>query len=644
MPDDEKSRPEPDELLKLAQREEAAKKRGTLTIYLGAAPGVGKTFAMLSDGQQLRKEGIDVVVGYAETHGRLETEALIKGLEQIPPVTLEYRGFKLKEFNLDAALERKPRLILVDELAHTNAPGSRHLKRYQDVVELLDAGIDVYTTMNVQHLESLNDVIYQIIAIKVKETVPDTIIDKAEEIKLIDLPPEELIKRLHEGKVYVKDIVGIAVEKYFRPGNLLALRELALRVVAGTVDERMRQYMREYAISGIWPAQERVLAAVFASPNAEKLVRSAYRLASELDAEFIAFHVETEKSRDFTDQESVWLNNALDLAQKLGARIVWIKGTDVANEIADYAQKNNITKVVIGKPRKHYPLLPPLSTNILINTPNIDVYLMDAGTAKVQFPSRSERAFRLPLSYLGSLAAVVAVTFIAFLLKDLLNQVDLLFLLLIAPVFSGLYFGRAPSYVAAFASLLAFDYLFVAPVYSFWIDDLSIIFSFIIFLGTVFVISHLSFHRQNKSRLLKASEARSITLGGLSRDLITARNLEQVLSILLRHTRQLLHCELAVFMKEEGQLIVKAKSDGFEINPEVLGVASWVLANKHKAGQGTSTLPESPALYIPMLYDEKIVGVLGLSGERDVLESQEQQVVLDTIASLGAMALVRIAK
>ena len=640
----EEQRPEPEELLKLVKREEAAKKRGKLAIYLGAAPGVGKTFAMLSDGRQLKKEGLDVVVGYAEAHGRLETEALLEGMETIPPVKLEYRGFELRDFNLEKALERRPRLILVDELPHTNAPGLRHVKRYEDIEELLDAGIDVATTMNVQHLESLNDVINQIVAIRVKETVPDTFVDMAEEIKLIDLPPEELIKRLHEGKVYVKDIVGIAVEKYFRPGNLLALRELALRVVAGSVDEKMRQYMREYAIAGIWPANERVLAAIFASPTAEKLIRSAYRLSSEIDAELIALHVETEKNKDFTEEEKSWLNNALDIAKKLGARIVWIKGADVAAEIADYAQKNNVTKVVIGKPRRH-KWWPSLSSYILIYTSNIDVYLMDPGAGGAAIPSRPPgRNLTSLSSYFLSLAGVAAVAVFAFLLRDVLNQVDLLFLLLLPPILSALYLGRGPSIVSSVVSILTYDYLFVAPFYSFSISDLKFFLSFVIFFGTVVVISNLAVGRRGQLKLLKESESKSIALYGLSRDLIKARNLEQAITMLVRHTRQLFHCEMAVFMEKDGHLAVEAKSEGFEVDSKALGVASWALLNRKMAGRGTSTLPEAEALYIPMRYEEDVVGVMGIAAEEQILSNPEQQVVLDTIASLGAVALERIAR
>ena len=643
MNEEVKPRPEPEELLKLAQREEAARRRGKLTIYLGAAPGVGKTYAMLSDARLRQQEGLDVVVGYAETHGRPETDALLEGLEQLPPLEIDYRGFKLRDFDLEAALARKPQLILVDELAHTNAPGLRHVKRFQDVEELLEAGIDVFSTVNVQHLESLNDVINQVVGIRVKETVPDTVAANAEDIKLIDLPPEELIKRLHEGKVYVKDIVGIAVEKYFRPGNLLALRELALRTVAGTVDEKMRQYMREFAIGGIWPTRERVLTAVFASPFAEKLVRSAYRLATEIDAELIAFHVETEKNKEFTGQEVDWLNKALNLAKRLGARVVWIKGADVAREIADYATRNNVTKVVIGKPKKHR-FLPTLSSNILINTPNIDIYMMDSGEARVRFEPKPGRALTLPVRYLSALLLLGLFTLFAFLLRDYLNQVDLLFLLVLAPVLSALYLGRGPSILVTVVSIFVFDLLFVQPYYTFAVSDRQYFISFIVYLATVVIISNLALWRRGKMKLLRESEAKNVALYGLSRDLIAARNLEQVLSLLMRHTRQLFDCEAAVFLPEEGLLKVKAKSEGFEVDSHTIGVASWAFENEQMAGRGTSTLPEARALYIPMMYNEQDVGVMGILGEQDLLASPEQQVILDTIAGLGAMALERIRK
>jgi two-component system sensor histidine kinase KdpD len=303
MKDTEHKRPEPESLLAIAQQEEKAKKRGKLTIYFGAAPGVGKTYSMLSDARMRKTEGIDIVVGYVETHGRAETETLLEGLEIIPLVATEYKGVRLVEMDLDVVLKRRPRIVIVDELAHTNAPNSRHAKRYQDVEELLNAGIDVYSTLNVQHLESLNDTVFRITGIRVSETIPDTFFQLADEIKLVDLTFEELLKRLKEGKVYAKDMAENAVRRFFKPGNLLALREMSLRLVAGSVDDKMLQYMRVHAIAGPWSATERILVGVLASPYAEQLVRSAFRTASELNIEWIAIYVETAKHAQLSDKE-----------------------------------------------------------------------------------------------------------------------------------------------------------------------------------------------------------------------------------------------------------------------------------------------------------------------------------------------------
>jgi two-component system sensor histidine kinase KdpD len=643
--DEEFKRPSPEALLKLAQKEEAQKVRGRLTIYFGAAPGVGKTYAMLADARIRRLDGQDIIVGYAETHGRAETEALLEGLEVVDPLYLEYKGMQLREVNLEQIIKRKPGIVLVDELAHTNAPGSRHTKRHQDVEELLNAGIDVYTTLNVQHLESLNDIVYQIIGIRVRETVPDTVIQAADEIKLIDLPPDELRKRLHEGKVYVTGIVGIAVENFFRPGNLLALREIALRLVADSVDKRMLQYMEAHAIAGLWPVHERVMVGIFASPYAEALVRSAFRLASELHAEWIAFHVETEKNGRFSGEEKQWLNKALDLAKNLGGRVVWIKGADEAEEIAIYAQNHNVTKIIIGKPR-HFGLFPTLWQRILTQTPNIDIYLLDAKT-DFQLRRRKRQTFAWawapPANYALSLLAVALVSLIAFLLRDQLGQVNLLTLFLLPVIGSALYLGRGASICATLVSILVFDYLFVPPYFSFAVADLQYFLSFVVYATVAVLISNLASGLRNKVELLRQSEARSTAWDGLSRDLVIATHVDQVLNMLVRHTRQIFPGEIAIFLAEEGQLKVKAKTPGFEINPKALGVASWVFLNKLPAGRGTSTLPEAKALYLPLMASGNAMGVLGFRAEADdTVMSSENQVVLDTIARLGAMALERI--
>jgi two-component system sensor histidine kinase KdpD len=643
MADEEFQRPSPDALLQLAQREEAQKARGRLTIYFGAAPGVGKTYAMLADARLRQQEGRHLVVGYVATHGRAETEALLEGLDIMPPKVFQYKGMQLQEVDLDRIIKRKPQIVLVDELAHTNAPESRHAKRYQDVEELLTAGIDVYTTVNVQHLESLNDVIFQIMGLRVRETVPDTVIQDADEIKLIDISPEELLKRLSEGKVYVKGIVGIAVENFFRPGNLLALREMALRMVAGSVDSRMLQYMKAHAIAGPWPVQERVVVGVFASPYAEQLVRAAFRLAAELRAEWIAFHVETEKNQNFTPQEKAWLNKALGLANKLGARVVWLKGRDEAQEIAEYALQNNVTKIVIGKPRR-FGVWPTIAQRLLARTPRIDIYLMDAKVEEtpVQPLPRKRLIPGRPENYLISLLAVAAVTLIAFSLRHLLSEVNLLILFLLPITGSALYLGRGPSIFATIISVLAFDYFFVPPYFTFVIGDVQYFFSFVVYVSVAVLISNLASLLRHKVALLKQSEARSKVLYGLSLDLVTAPNVDQVLQILVRHTRQIFPGEMAIFLPVGRMLEVEAITPGFEVNPKVMGVVSWVALNRQPAGRGTGTISQARSSYFPMVTGDKIMGVMAITIEGERVLTPDNLVVINTVAHLGAMALDRI--
>lgn len=638
--DEEYKRPSPEALLEVAQKEEAMEKRGKLTIYFGAAPGVGKTYAMLLDARQRKEEGVDVVVGYVETHGRPETDALLEGLEILPPLVITYMGVQLREVDLAKVFARKPKLVLVDELAHTDAPALRNAKRYQDIEEILNAGIDVYTTMNVQHVESLNDIVLQITNIRVRETVPDTVIEAADEIKLVDLPPEELLKRLHEGKVYVKDMAESAVQKFFRPGNLLALRQLALRAVAGSVDEKMRTYMRAHAIAGPWSATERVLAGVFASPYAEKLVRSAFRLANDMDAEWIAFYVETERHKTLSEKEKEWLNKAMDLAKQLGARLVWIKGSDVMEEMADYARNNNVTKIIIGKPR--FGLFQSVPKKLLTRTPNIDIYLLDARVDPRHMPKK-RMIFARPMNYALGILAVGIVSLIGFLLRNVLNEVNLLFLLLLPVILSALYLGKGPSIVAAITSILIFDYLFVSPHFSFAVGDVQYFFSFVVYIIVVVVISNLASKLRGKVEMLKQSELKNIGLYGLSKDLVTAHTIDQVLSLMVRHTLEIFPCEMAIFLPEEGNLTVKAKTPDFEVTPKLLGVASWVMINKQPAGRGTSTLPQATAYYLPIMSGEEAIGVAGFDfrGSEGMMTS-EKRVVLKTITRLGAMAIERI--
>ncbi len=640
MIDTEHKRPEPESLLAIAQKEETAKKRGKLTIYFGAAPGVGKTYSMLSDARMRKREGIDVIVGYVETHGRAETETLLKGLVTIPLIITEYKGVRLAEMDLDGVLARRPRIVLVDELAHTNAPNSRHVKRYQDVEELLNAGIDVYSTLNVQHLESLNDIVFRITGVRVSETIPDTFFQLADEIKLVDLPFEELLKRLKEGKVYAKDMAENAVKRFFKPGNLLALREMSLRLVAGNVDEKMLQYMKVHAIAGPWSATERILVGVLASPYAEQLVRSAFRLASEMDAECIALYVETAKHAQLSDKEREWLKNALNLAEKLGARVVWIKGDDIAEEIARYAQSHNVTKIVMGKPRR-FGLFPSLARKIMVHTNDIDVFLF-AGKSEQKIPKKKIGVIS-PLNFVISAVAVIIGSLIGFLFRDILGQINLLFLMLLPVVLIAIFKGRGASIFAAVLSVLIFDFLFIPPYFTFAIADVRYFLSYLMFIAFAFIISNLASDLQYKVQQLQQSESRNTTLYELSRALVTSQNIDQVLHLMIHHTRQILPCEMAIFLPENGQVSVRASTDRFQINPKELGIANWVWNNSEPAGMGTDTLPEAWAYYLPMKTTDALNGVVGFHFDNHgQILTPENKIVIDTIARLGALAIERI--
>jgi two-component system, OmpR family, sensor histidine kinase KdpD len=640
MLNDEHKRPEPEALLQVAQDEEIGEKRGKLTIYFGSAPGVGKTYSMLYDARLRKRDGNDVVVGYVETHGRAETEALLEGLETIPLRISEYKGITLKEMDLEAILSRKPRLVLVDELAHTNAPGSRHLKRYQDVEEILNAGIDVFTTLNVQHLESLNEIILLIQGIRVRETLPDTIFESADEVKLVDLPPEELIKRLKEGKVYVDDMAERAVRHFFQPGNLLALRELALRLAADRVDVRMRGYMKAHAIAGPWAVKEHILVGVYASPYSEQLVRSAFRFASEVSAEWTALYVETEKHAQLSEKELEWLTNTLETAKKLGGRVSWIKGGDVAEELAHYAQAHNVTKIVMGKPLR-FGLFPSLARKIMKHTKDIDIFLI-AGRSKEALPGKKKTAINAS-NYLISGLAVGLVSLFGFFLRETLGQTNSLFLLLLPVILIALFWGQGPSVFAAIVSIVIFDFVFVSPYYTFDISDWIYFVSFIVYVTVAVVISNLASNLRIKVKQIRESEAKSTALYELSRDLVASRNVDQVLSILTSHARQIFPCETVILIPEDSGLSVKAATPGFQVNSKELGVANWVWTNGKPAGRGSDTLPEAWAYYLPISGLERIKGVIGFHFESpDQVFTPDNLAVIETITRLGALAIERI--
>ena len=645
MAEDDIKRPSPEELLEVANQETNTQKKGKLTIYLGYAPGVGKTYAMLYDAHLRKKDGVDVVVGYAETHNRQETEKLLEGLEVIEPLIVDYKGLKLKEVNFEKILERKPQLVVIDELAHTNPPGFKNAKRYQDVEEILNAGIDVYTALNVQHIESLNDLVFQITNIAIKETVPDKFIELATEIKLVDLTPEELLKRLNDGKVYVKDMAQAAVKKYFRPGNLLALRQIALRVVADSVDDKMRTYMKQHAIAGPWSVKEKVLVGIFASPYAEQLVRATYRFATELEAQWIAIHIETQKNHDFTEQEEIWLNKAFDLVRSLGGQIVWIKGDDVTTEMVNYAKSQNVTKIVIGKPRKLNIFSPSIPEKLIMQTEFIDVYLVAPKEKKAQeFLKKKKYSFIRIKQYIYSTVNVTLATILGLTLKNHLSHSSLMAIFLAALFYNALMFGTIPVILSIVISVLMFDFFFIPPEYTFYVSDFNYLISFLVYAVVIVSVSTLVTKLKFKMKLLKESQLRESSLYELSNNLVMANTKEQVLSILINHIKKLFNTESAIFIADENnKLKLGAKTKAFDINSESQGIANWSFINKKNAGFGTETIANARALYIPMITTNDVFGVIAIELKQiNKRLTIDERVALDAIAHLGAIALERL--
>src|SRR5262245_30223090 len=458
------ARPDPDALLIRVKQEEARKRRGQLKVFFGAAAGVGKTYAMLEAAREQRADGVDVVVGYVETHGRAETDALLQGLEILPPRAADYRGATLREFDLDGALARRPTLILVDELAHTNAPGSRHAKRWQDVLELLDAGINVYTTVNVQHVESLNDVVAKITGVVVRETVPDSVLEQADEVELIDLPPDDLLQRFKDGKVYMPEQAEEAVRNFFRKGNLIALRELALRSTAERVDAQMRVYMREHAIRSVWPAAERLLVCVGPTPDAARLVRSAKRMAEGLEAEWIAAYVETSAHARLSTEARDRVTQTLRLAEQLGAETVRLPGQKMSEAILAFAHDRNVTKIVVGKPRRR------LWTRILIGSivdalvqgsGDIDIYVISADKEQQAVPQTPAVRRAIPSDwapYAWATAVVGLATGAAWLTLPFFELANLVMVYLLGIVVVATRYGRGPSLMASILSVAAPDF------------------------------------------------------------------------------------------------------------------------------------------------------------------------------------------
>jgi two-component system, OmpR family, sensor histidine kinase KdpD len=643
-------RPDPEVLLARAKEEEARKSRGRLKLFFGAAAGVGKTYAMLEAARELKADGVDVAVGYVETHGRAETEALLEGLEILPPRLVPYRGTALKEFDLDAALARRPAVILVDELAHSNAEGSRHAKRWQDVMELLDAGINVYTALNVQHLESLNDLIAKITGIVVRETVPDSVLERADEIDLADLPPDELIQRLQEGKVYVPQQAQEAMRNFFRKGNLIALRELALRRTAERVDAQMQAYMREHAIAKTWPVAERVLVCVSPSPQAGQLVRAGRRLASNLGAEWIVVYVETPASARLPQADRDRVVQTLRLAEQLGAETATLSGPTMSEEILAYARARNVSKIVIGKPARTLwkrILLGSIVDALVRGSGEIDINVVsEEKEAEPPRPVQHRPERTAWAAYAEALGVVGLCTGLAWLMFPHLGLSNLIMVYLLGVVAVAMRRGRGPTALASVLSVAAFDFFFVPPFYSFAVSDTQYLVTFAVMLIVALVISGLTVRIRAQADAARNRERRTAALYAMSRELASTRGVDDLLAIALRHIVEVFPAEVTILLPDAtGRLAPRSVPTAtLRTDAAEQAVAEWVYAHRELAGLGTATLPGAAALYVPLIGSRGAGGVLGVKPlEPHAFDSPDQLHLLETFANQTALAIERAA-
>lgn len=568
-----------DQILAKVKTEES--KRGKLKIFFGSVAGVGKTYAMLEAARLRKKEGIDVVVGYVETHRRPETEVLLEGLEILPAKKIMYRGIELREFDLDAALKRKPSLILVDEFAHTNAPGVRHVKRYQDIEELLNYGINVYTTLNVQHCESVHDIIAQITGIVVKETVPDSFLEMADEIELVDLPSEEILKRLKEGKVYLGPQAEQAAMNFFRPGNLIALRQLALRYTARSVDAKMRAYKEMYSISKVWKANDRFLVCISGDPSAIRLLRSAKRIASETGADWIVAYVETPSfTRHPYRQNQV--DALIRAAEKLGAETIVLSGQRISETLLAYARSKNIGKIIVGKPKRSW--LRELFAGSVVNelarqSGEIDIYIL-SGEVEEKMPKPILVPHR-PLSWKGALLSVMIV-FLCTMVNSLLFRVvelsNLIMVYLLGVICIAFFFGKRISFFLSLLSVLCFDYFFVPPYFTFAVADVQYAITFIVMFITGLVVSTLADRLRTQMVSARLREEHNQILYALNKDLSKTSDADEVIKIAVKHLEEFCKSPVAIFdVDRDKSVIVQAKGGmAFPLTSNEEGVVQWV--------------------------------------------------------------------
>jgi two-component system sensor histidine kinase KdpD len=641
-------RPDPDSLLRQLNEEERRSRRGALKIFFGYVAGVGKTYAMLEAAQRQMAAGIDLVVGYVETHRRRETDALLEGLEILPTLEVEHRGLKLRELDLDAALVRHPTTIIVDELAHTNAPGLRHPKRWQDVEELLEAGINVYTTLNVQHLESLNDMIRETTGILVRETVPDSIFDEADSVEVVDLPPGELRERVSQGKVYLPDKAAQAMENFFRGSNLGALREIAFRRTA----DRTHAHMETARLASgtreqTWRISDTMLVCVGPSPTSARVIRVSRRMASSISARWIAASVETTRTRSLSESQRTTLMQNMHLAEQLGAETVTLIGDDTADEIVSFAHSQNVTRIVIGKsrqPRWRALLTPNVVDSLLRESGDIDIYVIQGMGEGAQPPAAATRPPRRWAPYLATIGLVVLAWLVAFLLhKAGLSEANKAIVFIPAIIGAALWWGLWPGIVAAVASVLAFDFFFVPPYYTFAVRDLQYVITLLVMLAVALLVGTLAARLRRQVQTSRQREQRLEILNRLSRTLSGISGSHQLAVAAQQEVATLFKRPVRIYLPDGPILEAVVSSTGEQAaSSHQMAVATWAFEHRQMAGNATETLPETPALYLPLVTAQSTVGVLAVElPAMHYLLSPDTRQLLETIAGQIGIAIER---
>src|SRR5271170_1501571 len=651
---DSEHRPSPEALLEAARREE--RRVGKLRIFVGAAPGVGKTYEMLQQAHARKKDGYDIVAGVVDTHFRKDTEALLQGLEVIPRRHIEYKGQLLQEMDLDAVIARHPQIVLVDELAHTNVEGSRHPKRYLDVEELMSYGIDVYTTVNIQHIESLNDIVTQITHVRVRETVPDAVFDRADAVELVDLTPDDLITRLKEGKVYVPKQAERALEHFFSPANLTALRELALRRTADRVDEQLLTEMQAHAIQGPWPAGERILVCISEDPRAAGLVRYAKRLADRLHGPWVALYVEGRRSAQLSEELRDRIADTLRLAEALGGEAITLPAGDrnIADDVIGYAQSNNMTQIVIGKSARTrwFEIVHGSVVHEMVRrSGNISVHVIAGDTvAGEPIAKKSVRAAEHdeifnPRPYIAALAAVAAALGFGELLINAwvgIGNIDLVFLTAIVAV--AVRFGLLPSLFASVVSSLAYNFFFLPPVYTFTITDPTNVAAFLFFTLVAVIVSSVAARARTQAMAAMERARSTESLYAFSRKLAGAGTLDDVLWATAYQTALMLKVRVVLLLPGNGSIAVKAGYPPEDtLDDADLAAAKWTWENDRAAGRGYDTLPGAKRLFLPMHTGRGAIGIIGIDNDKSgPLLTPDQRRLLDALMDQGALAIERV--